>query len=65
MTISYEVIYENAIAQEFHAYGHEGYYFRNKKIGEIDFLVQYPHCVLPIKVKSGKTYKRHGALTGF
>lgn len=25
--------------------------------------MQYPHCVLPIEVKSGKTYKRHGALT--
>lgn len=38
-------------------------FFRNKKLGEIDFLVQYPHWVLPIEVKSGKTYKCHSTLT--
>ncbi len=62
-SVNYGAIYENAIAQELHAHGHGGYYFRNRKLGEIDFLIQDSNGVLPIEVKSGKTYKRHSALT--
>lgn len=61
--VSYGAIYENAVAQELYAHGHGGYFFRNKSIGEIDFLIQRKEAVLPIEVKSGKTYKRHNALT--
>ncbi len=62
-SVNYGAIYENAVAQEFHAHGHGGYFFRNRKLGEIDFLIQESAGVLPIEVKSGKTYKRHSALT--
>ncbi|MEC4293927.1 ATP-binding protein [Adlercreutzia shanghongiae] len=62
-SVNYGAIYENAVAQELHAHGHGGFFFRNRKLGEIDFLVQDRTSVLPIEVKSGKTYKRHSALT--
>lgn len=60
--VNYGAIYENAVAQELHAHGCGGYFFRNRKQGEIDFLVQGGAGVLPIEVKSGKDYKRHSAL---
>lgn len=61
-SVNYGSIYENAVAQELHAHGRGGYFFRNRKLGEIDFVVQLKDSVLPIEVKSGKTYKRHSAL---
>lgn len=61
-SVNYGAIYENAVAQELHAHGRGGYFFRNRKLGEIDFLVQNRAGVLPVEVKSGKTYKRHSAL---
>lgn len=60
--VNYGSIYENAVAQELHAHGMGGYFFRNRKLGEIDFVVQFNGAVLPLEVKSGKTYKRHSAL---
>ncbi|MEC4175235.1 AAA family ATPase [Adlercreutzia sp. R7] len=62
-SVNYGAIYENAVAQELHAHGRGGFFFRNRKLGEIDFLIQDRTGVLPIEVKSGKTYKRHSALT--
>ena len=38
------------------------YYFNSKKLGELDFVVEYQGNVLPIEVKSGKGYTRHHAL---
>ncbi|WP_373436487.1 DUF4143 domain-containing protein [Metamycoplasma equirhinis] len=38
------------------------YYYNNKKIGEIDFLIEKDNQVIPIEVKSGKDYKRHSTL---
>jgi predicted AAA+ superfamily ATPase len=62
--INYGALYENAVAQELKAHGADLYYFKNNAIGELDFVVEHPHGhVTPIEVKSGKSYKRHSALT--
>lgn len=62
--ILYGAIYENAVAQELICQGFPLYYFKNSSIGELDFLIERSSMnVLPIEVKSGKTYKRHSALT--
>lgn len=62
--ILFGAIYENAVAQELIAHGFSLYYFKNKSMGELDFLVETSLMrVLPLEVKSGKTYKRHSALT--
>jgi len=61
--VNYGSIYENVVAQELKASGFELYYYRNKKLGELDFLIETPDgTVFPIEVKSGKDYKRHNAL---
>lgn len=60
---NYGAVYENFVAQELVAHGFKPYYFRSKKMGELDFLVEWPSgVVLPIEVKSGKDYRRHRAL---
>ncbi|MEG0375311.1 MAG: AAA family ATPase [Raoultibacter sp.] len=61
--INYGSIYENAVAQELQAHGVGVYFFRNRKAGELDFVVELKGKVLPVEVKSGKSYKRHSALT--
>ena len=38
------------------------YYFNNRRLGELDFVIEYKDKALPILVKSGKDYKRHSAL---
>ena len=61
--VNYGSIYENAVAQELKAHGFELYYYKNKKLGEVDFMVEtVKGQVLPIEVKSGKNYKRHNAI---
>ena len=60
--INFGAIYENAVAQELVSKGFDLYYYKNNKLGEIDFLVENKGEVIPIEVKSGKTYKRHNAL---
>ena len=49
-------------AQELKAHGYELYYFNSKKQGELDFVIEHGGDVLPIEIKSGKTYQRHAAL---
>ena len=61
--INFGAIYENAVAQELKAHGFELYYFRSKKQGELDFIVEKDGEILPIEVKSGKDYKKHAALS--
>lgn len=63
LNINYGAIYENVVTQELKANGFELYYYNNKKRGEIDFVVEYRHNVLPIEVKSGKDYESHRALS--
>jgi predicted AAA+ superfamily ATPase len=62
--INYGSIYENAVAQELSTAGFELYYYRSKKRGELDFIIEGSQGnIMPIEVKSGKNYKRHNALT--
>lgn len=56
-------LYENAVAQELRAHGFKLYYYNSKKFGELDFVLEYKGKVLPIEVKSGKSYQRHSALS--
>lgn len=61
--VNYGAIYENFVAQELVAHGRKLYYFKSKKMGELDFVLDSPDGrVLPIEVKSGKDYYRHQAL---
>ena len=61
--VNYGSIYENAVAQELKAHGHDLHYYRSKKLGEVDFVCEHGGgATLPIEVKSGKDYKRHSAL---
>lgn len=55
-------ITENVVAQELAAHGFDLGYFNSKKTGEVDFVVQRGHNVLPIEVKSGNDWKRHHSL---
>lgn len=55
-------LFENCVAQELTAHGIHCYYYNSKKLGEVDFLIEWQGRVLPIEVKSGKDYKRHVAL---
>lgn len=61
--INFGAIYENAVAKELKAHGFDLYYFKSKKQGELDFIVEKDGEVLPIEVKSGKDYKKHAALS--
>lgn len=61
--MNYGVIYENAVAQELHAHGYRLFFYFGTKKGELDFLAETKDGdVLPIEVKSGKSYKRHSAI---
>lgn len=55
-------LYENVVAQELYAHGFKLYYYNSKKYGELDFVIEYNGHILPIEVKSGKSYQRHSAL---
>lgn len=61
--VNYGALYENFVAQELVATGFRPYYFKSKRLGELDFVVDWPDGrVLPIEVKSGKGYHRHNAM---
>lgn len=55
-------LFENFIAQELISMNTQPYYFKNKNIGEIDFLIEHDSRVIPLEIKSGKDYKIHKAL---
>ena len=57
--------FENAVAQQLTANGLEPYFCKKKNIGELDALVELGGKVVPIEVKSGKSYKTHKALDNF
>ncbi len=61
--INFGAIFENAAAQELHCHGFPLYYYRNKKLGELDFVIEQKGSVIPLEIKSGKTYKRHSAVS--
>ena len=62
-SMNYGSIYENAVAQELHAHGLGTHFFRSRKQGELDFVVEVGGSVIPVEVKSGKQYRRHSALS--
>ncbi len=57
--------FENAVAQQLKANGCEPYFCKKKNIGEMDFVIEMNGKVVPIEVKSGKSYKAHKALDNF
>ncbi len=63
-SINIGAIYENVVAQELKAHGHQLFYYDNRKNGEVDYLIDdYSSLtILPIEVKSGKDYTVHSAL---
>lgn len=60
-------VYETVVAQELIAHGYGLYYYDNKKIGEVDFLIDDVDNLsnIPLEVKSGKDYTVHSALSRF
>ena len=63
--LNFGAAFENVAAQEFRVHGHKDmFYFNNKKIGEVDFLLEDGRTpkVLPVEVKSGKYFTKHAAL---
>ena len=60
--INFGAIYENLVAQELTAHGYDLYFYNNKKLGEVDFLLESDGKVIPIEIKSGKDYYRHAAI---
>lgn len=55
-------VYENAVLQQLVSCGYDVYYYNSKKLGELDFVIEYNGSVLPIEVKSGKDYYVHSAI---
>lgn len=55
-------LYENVVAQELKAHGFNLYYYNSKEYGELDFVIEYNGKILPLEIKSGKSYNRHSAL---
>ncbi len=66
-SVNLGTVYESVVAQELNAHGFPMYYYDNKKIGEVDFLVDDFSSLspLPLEVKSGKDYTSHSALNKF
>lgn len=62
VSINWGSALENAIAQELTSKSYSLNYFLKQKYGEVDFLIEKDGKVLPIEVKSGKSYKSHKAL---
>lgn len=55
-------IYENFVAQELAAHGVPLWYYQTESHGEVDFLLEGAHGVVPIEVKSGRKVRAHAAL---
>lgn len=66
-SINLGTVYESVVAQELHAHGCPLFYYDNKKLGEVDFIIDdyWNLSVLPIEVKSCKDYYVHSALDKF
>lgn len=57
--------FENVVAQQLVANGLTPYFCKRKNLGELDFIVELDGKVIPIEVKSGKSYKSHKSLNNF
>lgn len=66
-SINLGALYETAVAGQLKALGHRLFYYDNRKLGEVDFLIDDHDSlsVLPIEVKSGRDYTVHSALNHF
>lgn len=63
-SMNFGSIFENVSAQELKAHGFSLYYYNQKKMGELDFLVETKEGkVIAIEIKSGKAYKKHSAFS--
>lgn len=62
VSVNWGSILENAIAEQLRSNGFPLYYFNSVRHGEVDFVVEKDGRVLPIEVKSGKSFKSHSAL---
>ena len=62
ISINNGAIYENFIATELCKHGFTPYYLNNRKIGEIDFLIENNGEICAIESKSGRDSKHHKAL---
>lgn len=60
-------IYENVVASELMAHGHDLFYYDNRNKGEVDFLIDdiATLSTMPLEIKSGKDYAIHSALSNF
>ena len=54
--------FENMVAQQLVANDLEPFYYKKKNVGEVDFVIEMDGKVVPVEVKSGKSYKAHKAL---
>ena len=61
--INFGAIFENAVAQLLTSVGNTPYYYKDSKLGEIDFVIERDGVCVPIEVKSGKKYRSHRALS--
>ncbi len=62
--INYGSLYEAVVAQELLAHGFTPHFYSSKKRGEVDFVIEDSRGrTRVIEVKSGKSYRRHSALT--
>lgn len=66
-SVNLGAVYETVVAMELKAHGYPLFYYDNRKLGEVDFLINdyAALSVLPIEVKSGKDYYLHRALDTF
>lgn len=55
-------ILENVFAQQLSSNGFSLRYFNRQKIGELDFVIQKGSEVIPVEIKSGKSYRQHAAI---
>lgn len=61
--VNFGAVYENFVAQELVSKGFPLYYFNSdSRPAEVDFLIEKDGAVLPVEVKSGKSYKTHASL---
>jgi predicted AAA+ superfamily ATPase len=66
-SVNLGAVYETVVAQELKAHNFSLYYYDNKRIGEVDFLIDDVDnlSVMPLEIKSGKDYTIHSALDKF
>ncbi|MCL2808266.1 MAG: AAA family ATPase [Coriobacteriia bacterium] len=63
-SVNYGSFYENVAAQELKAHGYTPYFYKDSVKGELDFVIETRQGqVFPLEIKSGKSYKRHNALS--